>query len=94
MTTRDDHFAILVSIKRYPGLNAPLYGPENDAADFREWLLDPAGGNLPNNDFNIQWIKSSTYTPLTDPELADFRASGRARVQDRPEQADEEGQRF
>lgn len=39
-----DH-AIVVGIKTYPGLQN-LDGPCNDALAFRDWLLDPDGGNL------------------------------------------------
>src|SRR4051812_44248760 len=55
-----DHFAILVAINWYPGIG-PLKGPENDADDFKTWLLADDGGNL--CDKNIQVIRSSDFKP-------------------------------
>lgn len=59
-----DHFAILVAITRYPGISS-LQGPENDALAFREWLLDPDGGDMP--DENIYLLCSSDYQAAPNP---------------------------
>ena len=68
MSKREDHYAILVAITRYPGLSN-LNGPENDAEDFREWLLDEAGGNL--DEKHIEVICSSKFPPVNNPEDPD-----------------------
>lgn len=60
-----DHYAILVAITRYPGLSC-LNGPENDADDFKSWLLDESGGNL--DEERIKVISSSKFPPIEDPE--------------------------
>ncbi|MET0623740.1 MAG: caspase family protein [Pyrinomonadaceae bacterium] len=41
-----EDWAILVGVRRYPGFN-DLDGPENDAQDFRKWLVDSSGGDVP-----------------------------------------------
>jgi polyribonucleotide nucleotidyltransferase len=67
MPKHDDHYAILLAITRYPGLPLnSLGGPENDAEDFRQWLLDEAGGNL--DEKRIEIITSSKFPPLKEPE--------------------------
>ena len=53
----DDH-AVLVGINRYPHLGN-LKGPENDVKAIKEWLEDPAGGDIPTK--NIQLITSSKF---------------------------------
>ena len=68
MPKRDDHYALLVAITRYPGLSN-LRGPENDAEDFRKWLLDEAGGNL--DEKRIELICSSSFPPINTPENPD-----------------------
>lgn len=62
----DDHYAILLTINRYPGLS-DLNGPENDGKDFAAWLLDPRYGNLPDDPEHICRIHSSDFTTATDP---------------------------
>ncbi len=68
MATLTDHFALLVGISRYPGLTS-LGGPENDTASFAEWLIDPAGGNLSEN--NVVQINSADFPPTDEPEDPD-----------------------
>ncbi len=42
------HWAVVVGIDRYPGFKGrDLICPSRDADAFRAWLLDPAGGNVP-----------------------------------------------
>lgn len=63
-----DDYAILVAIQVYPGI-AHLGGPENDARDLYDWLVDPDGGDLPAT--NIQTIYSSQYYPDGASAVAD-----------------------
>src|SRR5262245_20513430 len=58
-----DH-AIVVGIRRCPALG-DLNGPENDARDFEQWLLDPAGGDVPPA--NVRRILSSDFAPNANP---------------------------
>ena len=50
-----DDYAVVIGINWYPGLSH-LDGPVNDAHNFRAWLLDAVGGNVP--DRNIKMILS------------------------------------
>jgi hypothetical protein len=52
---RDDH-AIVVGVTEYPGL-VSLKGPENDACDFYNWLVDRAGKK------NVRLIVTSKFRP-------------------------------
>jgi hypothetical protein len=61
MPKLNDHYAILVAINWYPGIGN-LKGPENDAAEFKKWLMDDPGGNL--DERNIRVICSSDFVPL------------------------------
>jgi uncharacterized caspase-like protein len=61
---KQDHYAILVAINFYPGIGN-LKGPENDANDFRNWLLDPDGGDVAEE--NIKLICSSDFAVVEDP---------------------------
>jgi hypothetical protein len=47
------HFAFVVGINHYPWIS-DLQGPARDAAAFRDWLLDPSGGGLP--DQNVTYL--------------------------------------
>lgn len=61
-------FAIVVGIHGYPVLQ-DLDGPENDAIAFRDWLIDPAGGNVPAN--HVQFIVTSKWKmPFRSVDLA------------------------
>jgi hypothetical protein len=59
-----EDFAVIVGINTYPGLNT-LSGPENDARAFRDWVVAPLGGNVP--DANLHLICSSDYVGQADP---------------------------
>lgn len=50
--------AVVVGISVYPDFN-PLVGPENDASDFYDWLVDPTGGDVPAA--NVTRIVSSAF---------------------------------
>jgi len=60
-----DHHAIVVGLKRYPGLgetpqtSADLKGPENDADAMVAWLTSAVGGDVPRA--NVSIIKSSDF---------------------------------
>lgn len=57
-------WAIVVGVSRYPGISN-LDGSENDATDFRKWLVDPSSGDVPPE--QIRLILSSDFP---DPENA------------------------
>jgi hypothetical protein len=59
----DTHYAVVVGINRYPALG-DLRGPVGDAASFVEWLVDPAGGAVPED--NIRLVPAS---PDSDRQL-------------------------
>lgn len=62
-----DHYALLVTINHYPGLQ-DLNGPENDGRAFVEWLKDKTGGGVPKE--NIRHICSTDYSPTMNPDDA------------------------
>ncbi len=64
---RSDHFAVLVTIDRYPGLS-DLHGPERDGHAFRAWLESASGGDVDPS--NIAHIKSSTFGVMSDAYVA------------------------
>jgi|GEM_PF-5352018 len=45
-------YAIIVGIQHYPGVSH-LSGPLNDADDFKKWLLDTAGGQIPEDNITM-----------------------------------------
>ena len=48
MAVNDLHFALCIGIDRYPGLpGRDLSSATRDARAFRDWLVTPAGGGLP-----------------------------------------------
>jgi hypothetical protein len=70
MSKLKDHYAILVAINCYPGIGN-LNGPENDATEFKKWLVDDAGGNLVDDEAHVRVIRSSDFQPpATDPDDA------------------------
>ena len=50
-----DDYAVVTGINWYPGLSH-LDGPVNDAINIRAWLLDAAGGDVPEE--NIKMVLS------------------------------------
>ncbi len=69
---RANHYAVVVGISHYPGyVNGTVAGPVDDAKEFLEWLLDPAGGNLPDENINY-FFSSAPETPDSwgDPDKA------------------------
>ena len=59
----NNDWAIVVGVRRYPGIS-DLDGSENDADDFRKWLVDPAGGNVPPE--QVRLILSSQFPDPAD----------------------------
>jgi hypothetical protein len=71
MATND--YAILVGITRYLGLG-DLQGPEGDARRFRDWLIDPQGGAVPDD--HVHLIVTSGFpdpASVDDAEPASIR---------------------
>jgi len=58
-------WAIVVGVRRYPGIkDGDLDGAENDASNFRDWLVDPTGGDVPPA--QVRLILSSDFPDATD----------------------------
>lgn len=53
MSKNDKDFAIVMGINSYPDEIGPLNGAVNDANNFIKWLVDPAGGNLPEENIRL-----------------------------------------
>jgi hypothetical protein len=54
----NEDWAIVVGVSRYPGISN-LDGSENDATDFRKWLVKPSGGDVPPE--QVRLILSSQF---------------------------------
>lgn len=48
----DLHYAVVVGINRYPAIG-DLQGARGDAGRFRDWLVDPEGGDLPEGNVTL-----------------------------------------
>ncbi|MDJ0753353.1 MAG: caspase family protein [Ardenticatenaceae bacterium] len=57
MAKNDRDIAIVLGVNNYPATIGPLQGAVNDANDFIKWLIDPNGGNLPEE--NVHLIQES-----------------------------------
>ncbi|HEV7333087.1 MAG TPA: hypothetical protein VGN63_18780 [Flavisolibacter sp.] len=67
-------YAIVVGLKKYPGLDKsqkPLEGPENDAMDFYNWVLSSKGGQVPKD--QIQLILSSHFPSVNSDDFMDAK---------------------
>jgi hypothetical protein len=62
-------YAVVVGIAEYPGLTN-LSGPDTDAQAVYDWLVDPAGGRLEEQ--NVELIRSAQFDPIDprDPKPA------------------------
>jgi hypothetical protein len=59
------HYGAVVGITHYPGIS-DLSGPVLDAESFREWLVDPAGGDVPVT--NVRTVTTPAHrVPVPDP---------------------------
>jgi len=55
-----DHHAIVIGIGTYPGFSN-LEGPSSDAAAFRDWLIDPTGGDV--DPANVGYLRTDDFHP-------------------------------
>lgn len=55
----DTHYAVVVGIDHYARVEPDLKGAVNDANRFREWLIDPNGGDLPDDPDHIMLVSNS-----------------------------------
>lgn len=60
------HFAFVAGIDHYPWIS-DLQGPSRDAAAFRDWLVAPEGGGLPEG--NVTFLQSSEGAKPTRSDL-------------------------
>jgi hypothetical protein len=63
--TNEHHYAVVVGINRYPGIR-DLQAARRDAEDFANWLRDPSGGALPDDDDHIIEVPASTDEEVLD----------------------------
>jgi uncharacterized caspase-like protein len=63
--TNEHHYAVVVGINRYPGIR-DLNAARRDAADFANWLRDPSGGDLPDDDEHIIEVAASADDEVLD----------------------------
>ncbi len=47
------NWAIVIGVNEYSDPNLRLTGAVNDALEMKRWLLDPVGGNVPNNNLYL-----------------------------------------
>ncbi|MFF1695061.1 hypothetical protein ACFVXC_15720 [Streptomyces sp. NPDC058257] len=59
----DLHYAVVVGINRYPAIG-DLQGARGDACRFRDWLVEPGGGSLP--EANVHLVTATKEDELTD----------------------------
>jgi len=68
------NWAVVIGVDRYWSEGANLRGAVRDALAMREWLLDPAGGNVP--EANLQLALSRTdSSPAVDPAFGALEAT-------------------
>src|SRR4051812_47010439 len=63
MAKNPDHYAIVIGIDRYPQLPI-LEGPVSDATAFKDWLVSPDGGGLPEQNARLILTGAQTNDPL------------------------------
>src|SRR4051794_25295514 len=67
----DRDYALVVGISRYPALSKDgfvkdLQGPDNDALAFKQWLIDPKGGAVP--EANIRFVRTADLEHADAPD--------------------------
>jgi hypothetical protein len=62
----EGHFAVIVGINHYPGLPTSLSFAKSDAQDFYEWLIDPAGGAVPETNVGLVMADDDEEAGYTD----------------------------
>jgi hypothetical protein len=87
----DWHYAVVIGVDYYPGLDDSLSYPRHDAQGFIDWLVAADGGDVPED--NIQrvmlesepdfttWDKAEPTAAELDKALAVINATYRARVE-------------
>ena len=73
------NWAVVVGIDRYWSEGAHLRGAVRDALAVREWLLDPAGGNVPAENLQLVLAPGPNSPPL-DPKLAQLPIGTKANI--------------
>jgi uncharacterized caspase-like protein len=73
------NWAVVVGIDRYWSEAANLRGAVRDALSVREWLLDPAGGNVPAENLQLVLAPGPNSPPL-DPELEQLPEGTKANI--------------
>ena len=73
------NWAVVVGIDRYWSDGAHLRGAVRDALSVRDWLLDPAGGNVPPENLQLVLAPGPSSPPL-DPELAQRPVGTKANI--------------
>ena len=73
------NWAVVVGIDRYWSEAANLRGAVRDALSVREWLLDPAGGNVPTENLQLVLAPGPNSPPL-DPDLAQLPVATKANI--------------
>jgi hypothetical protein len=71
-----DHYAIVIGLSQYLALGEPppanLRGPENDAKAIHAWLIDPAGGALPEKNVLCKVSSDWNAPPKAAPRRDDL----------------------
>jgi hypothetical protein len=62
----EGHFAVIVGINRYPGLPTSLNHAKRDAQDFYEWLIEPTGGAVPEENVRLVVVDDDEAEGFTD----------------------------
>ena len=73
------NWAVVVGIDRYWSDAANLRGAVRDALSVRDWLLDPAGGNVPAENLQLVLAPGPNSPPL-DPELEQLPVGTKANI--------------
>jgi hypothetical protein len=73
------NWAVVVGIDRYWSEAANLRGAVRDALSVREWLLDPAGGNVPAENLQLVLAPGPNSPPL-DPALEQLPVGTKANI--------------
>ncbi|HEX8213993.1 MAG TPA: caspase family protein [Allosphingosinicella sp.] len=89
MTHAPDDYAVVIGIDHYPNWASgakTLKGPSTDAADFRDWLVDPDGGGLAPE--HVRLIVSAELPPgplhhAIDDSLREIRGMSRGKTRRR-----------
>jgi hypothetical protein len=73
------NWAVVIGIDRYWSEGAHLRGAVRDALAVRQWLLDPAGGNVPPDNLQLV-LAAGPHSPKLDPELEQLPVGTKANI--------------